>query len=429
MIVYQIMVDRFSKVDQKQNVKSWDLPVEGGIHEFYGGNLKGITSRIDHIVSLDVDAIYLTPIFESSTYHRYDTLNYFKIDPMVGTDEEFRELVDKFHSKGIKVFLDGVFNHANSKSEVARQMGSGKFWRGFHDLAELRLEDSQTMKFIFSVIEHWMNFGIDGFRIDCANDIGMVHLDEIRNKIHEFGGEMIGEIMTYAKDWMDHLDGVMNYFFREGTLSLLKGELPIDDYVLAMNEMVEKYPLEKLLNSWTMISSHDTPRLSNVLDEERKVRLAIATQYIFAGHPMVYYGEEVGMNGGQDPFNRSPMAWNRENDRILFYKRMGKIRKDLEVLTNGKIKVWRAGNLVSILRYDEWEKFVIFLMNPTYSMIETKVMLPYSYAFDGLEMEDLNGGKKMKIFSGSINIKLDPFDFALLTPKDDIESYTFFKKR
>lgn len=428
-MVYQIFVDRFARKDQKFSAKSWDSPVEGATNEFYGGNVRGIISKVDYVASLGTRIVYLTPIFDSNTYHRYDTLDYFRINSMVGDDENFDEMVKAFHSKGIKIFLDGVFNHASSKSKISNEFGTEKRWRGFGDLTELDLDRPEVMKFVLEIVEYWMKKEIDGFRIDCANDIGMNHLDEIMGKIHEFGGQMIGEVMTYAKDWLYHMDGVMNYFFRQSTLSMLKGESFLGDYITALNWMIEEYPKDKLLNSWTILSSHDTPRLSYVLQNEKKVRLAIAIQYAFPGIPMIYYGEESGMNGGSDPFNRSPMNWEEKSDRFEFYQKMEKIRKKVDMLYNGSTKIWKSGNVFSILRYDSWERFVLFVANPTNSTSVSRIMIPYSYAFDGLEMIDVNSNLVVRIDAGSISVELEPFDFALFVPKDDIANYTFFKKR
>ncbi len=428
-MIYQIFVDRFAISDQKYPVKSWDSPVEGAANEFYGGNLKGIVSKIDRIVDLGASAIYLTPIFDSKTYHRYDTLDYFRISPMVGDERDFEDLIKAFHSKGIKVFLDGVFNHVNSESKIISEMGTSKKWRGFDELTELDLDRPDVMEYILKVVEYWMKKGIDGFRIDCANDVGMKHLDEIGNKIHEFGGQMIGEVMTYAKDWIEHMDGVMNYFFRQSTLSILNGEITPHDYVTALNWMIDEYPQDKLLNSWTILSSHDTPRLSHVLGNEKKVHLAIAIQYAFPGIPMVYYGEEVGMNGGPDPFNRAPMDWEKKNGRFDFYKKISNLRNEFEALSRGKTKIYTSGNILSILRYDEWEKFMLFVANLSGMTSVSNVMIPYSYAFDGLELKDMISNRTVKIHSGSIFIDLEPFDFAFFIPKNDVPNYSFFKHR
>lgn len=428
-MIYQIFVDRFASSDQKYQTKTWDSPVEGAVNEFYGGNLRGIISKIDHIANLGSNAIYMTPIFDSKTYHRYDTLDYFRINPMVGDEKDLEELVRVFHSRGIKVFLDGVFNHANSEAEIISKMGTSKRWRGFGDLTELDLDRPEVMEFILKVVEYWMKKGVDGFRIDCANDVGMIHLDRIMNKIHEFGGQMIGEVMTYAKDWMNHVDGVMNYFFRQSTLSILNDEITPNDYVTALNWMVDEYPQDKLLNSWTILSSHDTPRLSYVLSNEKKIRLAIAIQNAFPGIPMVYYGEELGMSGGPDPFNRSPMNWRQKSERFEFYQKMNNLRKTFDVLSNGKTKIWMTGNILSILRYNKWERFTLFVANLSAMTGTSNVMIPYSYAFDGLEMKDMISSRVVKISAGSIPIDLEPFNFAFFAPKDDIPNYSFFKHR
>ncbi len=428
-MIYQIFVDRFAKSDQKMPVKPWDSPVEGAINEFYGGNIRGIISKADYISSLGADAIYLTPIFSSHTYHRYDILDYFKIDPVVGNEDDFDEMIRIFHSKNIKVFLDGVFNHVNVNSEMADKFGTKNRWRNF-DLVELDLDRKDVMNFIIEVVEYWMKRQIDGFRIDCANDIGMKHLDKIMETIHHFNGEMIGEVMTYAKDWMYHMDGVMNYFFRKSTLSLLRGELSVGDYITFINWMIEEYPYDKLLKSWTILSSHDTPRLSYVLGDERRVRLGIAIQYAFPGIPMVYYGEEIEMSGGPDPFNRAPMRWDQKSERIDFYRQMENVRKKFGVLSKGRTKIFKSGSALTILRYDSWEDFVIFTGNISNSANVSNIMIPYSYAFDGLELVDaLNPDRKVKISSGSIIAELEPFDFAFFVPQDNVPSYTFFKHR
>lgn len=428
-MIYQIFVDRFAKVDQEIPVKSWDSPIEGAANEFYGGNIKGIISKAEYIKSLGAQGIYLTPIFASQTYHRYDTVDYMKIDPLVGSEADLDELIKIFHSNNIKIFLDGVFNHVSSNSEMANRFGTKNRWRNY-DLTELDLDRKEVMRFILDVVEYWMSRGIDGFRIDCANDIGMKYLDEIMKSIHNFKGEMIGEIMTYAKDWLYHMDGVMNYFFTKSTLSLLKGENSIGDYVTFLNWMIEEYPYDKLLKSWTILSSHDTPRLSYVLGDERRIRLAVAIQYVFPGIPMVYYGEENEMNGGPDPFNRAPMKWDQKSEIVDFYREIGKVRKTFEVLSNGRTKIWKSGSMLTILRYDSWERFAIFVGNISNSENIANIMIPYSYAFDGLELIDaLDPSRTVKISSGSIFVELQPFDFSIFIPKDDVPSYTFFKHR
>ncbi len=429
-LVYQIFVDRFAKKGgTDKGIKSWDSPLEGGIHEFYGGNLKGIASKVDHMVSLGVDTLYLTPIFEAPSNHRYDTLNFFKIDGMIGDKADLADLVKTFHSRGIKVLLDGVFNHVSSKSEMAKTMGTETHWRGFSDLVELDLGSRKVMDTILGVVDYWMETGVDGFRIDCANDVGMGPLDEIRERIHSGGGIMVGEVMAYASDWMHHMDGVMNYFFRESALALFNDEISTEHYVFAMKKMMKEYPWETLMNSWSILSSHDTPRLSDSLEEEDAVRSAIALQYAFAGIPMLYYGEEFGMNGGPDPYNRSPMRWGIENSRLDLYRILGEMRNSKDLFNTGKIDLWNTDSTLVVLRYTEKEDFAVLFVNPTDRDVRFKTMVPYPYLFDGLKLEGTFSNESITARSGSLNFALEPFGFELFTPKDDVRGYTFFKER
>lgn len=429
-VVYQIFVDRFARLEGAENgFKSWDSPLEGGVNEFYGGNLKGIISKVDHIASLGVDTLYLTPIFESPSNHRYDTLDFFKIDETVGDEADLKNLVKSFHSRGIKIILDGVFNHVSAKSDMAKAMGTETRWRGFPDLVELDLGNPEVLGSILDVVDRWMDAGIDGFRIDCANDVGMGPLDEIRKKIRSKGGIMIGEVMGYASDWLNHMDGVMNYFFKEATLALLNDEISTEHYVFSIERMLREYPEGALANSWSILSSHDTPRLSNVLEEEEAVRSAIALQYFFPGNPMIYYGEELGMTGGPDPYNRAPMVWGTENSRLGLYRVLGELRSSKELLNTGRIDLWNTDSTLVVLRYTTHEDFAILLVNPTDRDVRFKTMVPYPYLFDGLKLEGIFSQESAIVRSGALNFSLEPFGFEILIPKDDVRGYTFFKNR
>lgn len=405
-IIYHIFVDRFNRGTDKKAIfnkngvlKDWDESItvvdSDGVYranDFYGGNLQGIIDKLDYLKSLNVSMIYLSPIFKSSSNHRYDIGDYEKIDELLGDEKKFKELIDKADALGMDIILDGVFNHTGSDSKYFNRFGNyntigacqskeSKYydwynfinypdeyecWWGVTVTPSVNENNKTYREFILGkkgVLKKWTRLGVKGWRLDVVDELPEDFVEAIRKCVHEVKPEalIIGEVWEDASNKVSYgkrrhyllgkeLDGVMNYPFREGILTYAMGGSAIDFYN-KINVIVENYPKSHLLNSMVLIGSHDTVRsitylsghnadgLSKLdkinlrLNEEeynlalKRQKIASTLQYMLPGMPSVYYGDEIAMEGYEDPLNRMPMQWDKMNkDLLMHYRSLGNIR-------------------------------------------------------------------------------------------------------
>lgn len=383
------------------------------------GDLKGIEQKLDYLKELGVTCIYLNPIFEAYSNHRYDTGDYSKIDPILGTEEDFKELCKKAGEHGIRIINDGVFSHTGADSVYfnrSGKYGSGgayrdknspyfswyKFnewpdnynsWWGFYTLPEVNETSPEFNEYINGkngIIRKWMRCGNSGWRLDVADELPDEFMENLRNAVKSENPEafIVGEVWEDASNKVSYgarrkfllgyqLDSVMNYVFRNAILDFCRGQNA--RYTMAaIMSVVENYPrpvLRVLMNS---LSTHDTERALTVIageplnghdrawqasthltDEQRKkgiklMKLASAMQFTLPGFPCVYYGDEAGMEGYRDPFNRCCYPWGRQNKELLdLHRQLGKLRKDCSALGDGEfVSVFADGNRISYIRYD-----------------------------------------------------------------------------
>ena len=425
-VIYQVFPDRFcragdcdltGKLTPYTVHESWDEEVcwqpneKGEVlnNDFYGGNFRGITEKLDYIASLGVTILYLNPISKSFSSHRYDTGDYKIPDPMLGTEEDFKALCDAAHARGIRVILDGVYSHTGADSlyfdKLGRFGGKGAFctkdspyyswytfkeyphtynsWWGFDTLPTVRKTDPAFMEFIFeaedSVLAHWLSLGADGFRLDVADELPNEFMSKLKKRLRQLRPDalLMGEVWEDASNKIAYnirrryfvdatLDSVMNYPFQKAILDFLRGT---DDGTAFRNRVlsvVENYPAQVLSCNMNLLGTHDTPRILTALVDDfdgsreqlavRKLdqrRLELARQRLFAatvlqftlpGSPSIYYGDEAGMEGGKDPFNRRPYPWGREDTEILeHYRTLGQLRRGYEALRKGKLSFFASG--------------------------------------------------------------------------------------
>ena len=425
--IYQVFPDRFCKVgdpDLTGKLKPYTVhpywheevhwqPTPEGIvlnNDFYGGNFKGITARMDYIASLGTTILYLNPISKSFSSHRYDTGDYKLPDPMLGTLEDFREMVDAAHAQGIKVILDGVYSHTGSNSLYFNKDGAfpgvGAYqsekspyhswytfhqwpeaynsWWNFNTLPTVNKMDPAFVEFIItgedSVIAHWLKQGIDGFRLDVADELPDEFLKLLYDRVKEINPDayVLGEVWEDASNKKAYgkrrtyftgaeLDSVMNYPFRTAILNFMRGwdsGKQLRDTVMTI---VENYPRQVWQCNMNLLGTHDTPRILTALVDdfdgprEEKARrrlsrnqfevahdrllMASFLQYTLPGSPSLYYGDEACMEGYKDPFNRRPYPWGREDwEFIAHFKRLGQLRKKVEALRLGDIRFFAAGD-------------------------------------------------------------------------------------
>lgn len=413
-VVYQIFPDRFAKagkVDLSGKLEPYtihtdmtDPPVKGADEngnwncDFYGGNLRGIEKKLPYLKSLGVGAIYLNPIFKAYSNHRYDTADYMTIDPMLGDDKDFARLCKKAKKLDILIILDGVFSHVGSNSiyfDSEGIFGNGaisnpdspyRTWFDFKrypdeydcwwDVPTLPCVKEMSEGFLDliirnedSVVAHWLRLGASGFRLDVADELPDEFISLLRKRVKEVSPDaiVIGEVWEDASNKISYdkrreyfsageLDGVMNYVFRDGIINLFCKRISIEEFVSSVRTITENYPASTLNCCMTLLSSHDTTRIQTELgrvlpDTVKGIKAASVLQYFLPGMPMIYYGDEVGMKGGDDPENRA-FFMPKENAPELseHYKNLGKLRNQSMALRLGSTEIENMGDTLILKR-------------------------------------------------------------------------------
>ncbi len=424
--IYQVFPDRFhrcgtcdltGKLRPYTIHESWDEEVvwqptaDGRVlnNDFYGGNFRGITEKMDYIASLGTTILYLNPISKSFSNHRYDTGDYKTPDPMLGTEAEFTAMCAAAHERGIRVILDGVYSHTGSNSlyfdKEGTFGGNGAYnredspyhswytfhrwpdsynaWWNFDTLPTVNKMDPAFVEYIItgedSVVAHWLKAGCDGFRLDVADELPSAFLDLLKKRIRQLKPDalLLGEVWEDASNKTAYgrhcryfvdgtLDSVMNYPFRTAILDFLRDKDDGANLSRTVMTIAENYPPEVFLCNMNLLGTHDTPRILTALvddfegsrEEMAKRRLtpqqqaqaqerlfmASVLQYTLPGSPSLYYGDEAGMEGCKDPFNRRPYPWGRENGLLLAHFRLlGELRKEHKALRLGDIRFFQAG--------------------------------------------------------------------------------------
>lgn len=375
--VYHIFPDSFAvvdinKVEGREIISHTDLPKANA---FYGGNLKGIISKLDYIERLGIKCIYLTPIFYANSNDRYACIDFKKIDPMLGTEEDFRNLCEEAHRRDIKVVLDIVLNHCGTDfwmfHDILEKQENSKYcdyydiyeypvryeqfwpkyssWWGNGDMPQFNLRNKKVTDYLFECCKYWLDkYEIDGWRIDVSSELEHDLLKEFRSKMKD-GREdiiLIGENWKDAREFLhgDELDGVTNYlswwrafepFFCTKTIDILQ----FANYLMSSYFI---YAHNRSISNWNVLSSHDVPRFFSKIADQGDAINAVATQIFIPGSPVIYYGDEVRLQGGDTPDNRRPMPWatldeNAELHRV--YRFLLRTRNMIPALQYGDFKI------------------------------------------------------------------------------------------
>lgn len=444
-IMYQIFPDRFARdksinisfaKNENERIKREDW---GGIpnsvfdtknysaKDFFLGNLKGIENKIGYLKDLNVDSVYLNPIFESAENHRYSTGDYFKIDPYLGTFEDFKSLKENFKKNNISLILDGVFSHTGSdsiyfnKNHNYESVGAfnskeskyfswfdfieypNKYnsWWGFDNLPTINKNNKEFMEFIngkHGVLEYWENNGVDGWRLDVADEFPASFLENLRKSVKSRNENhlIIGEVWENASNKISYgerrkyilgsqLDSVMNYPFRKAILNFLKDHNSYN-FKFEIEDILETYPRQTVDCLMNMLSTHDTTRAilelainvdevdaklraNYVLSEgnynkaKSKFKIATMLQFTLPGVPSIYYGDEVGMYGFSDPFNRKCFEEDKiDFDLLNYFKKLSSFRKkyrneflkDFEILVaKDECISYKIGKLIIIVNLNK----------------------------------------------------------------------------
>ena len=489
-ILYQIFPDRFAFSGKaKENVPAdrtlhenwldqpdWKPNAQGVVtnSDFFGGDLKGIEEKLDYLASLGVTCIYLNPIFESHSNHRYDTANYEKIDPLLGDEADFRTLCAEAKKRGIYVMLDGVFNHTGRKSVyfnadgfypepgAAQSKDSPYFpwysfhpwpteydaWWGVHTLPAVNEDAPDYRRFIISdedsVVRRWLRCGADGWRLDVADELPDDFIAAIRSAIarEKPDGYLLGEVWEDGSNKIAYsrrrryllgqeTHSLMNYPFRTALLAWLGGG-DAADFRRGMETIRENYPPAAFYGAMNFLGTHDTARILTLLGAEdipadkperaayrlspaalargqQKLRLAGMLLYSFPGSPTLYYGDEAGMQGFEDPLNRGTYPWGQEDEALLaFFRQVGKLRQTRPSLRRGEIRyLYAQGGGLVIERRCGGERTVTALN-------AGDVTLPLTLDWDSPLCCDGITGQQFLVQDGKLYLTLPPLDGVIL---------------
>lgn len=437
-VFYQIFPDRFAasaRVPKPGTMEPWDdAPTN---HGFKGGDLLGIAERLPYLADLGVNALYLTPVFASASNHRYHTYDYLRVDPILGGDAALRELLDAAHARGIRVILDGVFNHTGRGfwafhhvlengaaspyrdwfhfqgaalegrrpfrpypwptdhesfpdepvpgatddergDEAFRRLGYRAWW-GLEALPKLNIDNPEVREHIFEVAEHWLRFGIDGWRLDVPTEIrDEAFWQAFRRRCRAVNPEayLVGEIWHECPEWLagDRFDAVMNYPLAQAILGFT-AQAHLDEGVVRAHHEYGRTVLrrdgaafaaevERLMALYdpavtgvqlNLLASHDTPRFRTMAGGDRAAhRLAVLLQATLPGAPCTYYGDEVGIEGNHDPDCRRAFPWDEsrwDREGLAWTAAVYRARRALPALRRGDLRTAGVtGDAVAFLR-------------------------------------------------------------------------------
>lgn len=424
-VMYQIMPDRFFKVgecdltdklcpfwvhENLSDTPQYTADAEGNwCNDFYGGNLQGIRAKLSYLHTLGVGVLYLNPIFMAYSNHRYDTADYKRIDPMLGTADDFAALCRDAHALEMRVILDGVFSHTGSNSvyfDAKGIFGHGAVsdsnspyrawyrfrhypddydaWWNMPTLPNIEELSESYVNYIIedddSVLAHWLNLGADGFRLDVVDELPDEFVRKLKKRLRVLKPDalLLGEVWEDASNkraygvsrryFVDgELDSVMNYPWRKGIVAFVRGEDDGSALGEGIMRLAENYPPEVLACVMNLLSTHDTMRILTVLGGEyhaskaewatarlspearalavRRLHTAAFLQFMLPGMASIYYGDEVGMEGGADPFCRRYYPWSAGDESLRsFYAALCRVKNETQALKTGDVRVTEAGN-------------------------------------------------------------------------------------
>ena len=432
-IWYQIFPERFYNGDQNndpQGTLPWgQLPVSN--HHFYGGDLKGITQKLDYLKDLGFSGIYLTPVFEAITSHKYDTTDYYRIDPAFGTKEDLIELVKQAHARGIRVMLDAVFNHSGSTffawEDVKNHKEKSAYAHWFHinsfeplsyetfsyakNMPKLNLSIPEVAQYFIDIATYWIKeANIDGWRLDVANEIDPQFWIDFRNQVKKINPDVyiLGEVWHDSMKWLrgNMFDAVMNYPFGRSILDFLTHKIDGTQFKYRVNKSITHYPTPVNEVQFNLLDSHDTERLRYMMGQNlQKTLLALALLSISYGTISIYYGTEIAMDGAYDPDCRRCMDWNPSKESFRFkehFKKLMHLRNNFSAMRNQSEWNWISTEGPLLIQRKNDQSSIYLLANPTdapmtinvgkylqqpldaYSMAPHAIvvtLLPYQYVF------------------------------------------------
>lgn len=379
-VVYNIFPDSFATSRRHISLEPTEMDYHGQtVRGKLGGTLRGVAENVDYLKDLGVNCVYVNPIFAAGAYHKYDLLDYFHVDPVFGGDEAFREMVDTLHANGIRIIIDGVFNHCGwyffAFDDVVRNQEKSKYCKWFYHLEfpverpetpelyptyacfayermmpKLDTANPEVRDYFCRVGRYWVEkFGVDGWRLDVASEVDDGFWRAFRKAVKEVNSEalLIGEVWESANHWLqgDMFDSAMNYDFRKHC-NLFFAEQTIDaaDFAGRVTNMLMRYRVQTVPAQLNLLDSHDVSRfLSLCGGDTTRYKLAVLFMMTFVGMPTVFYGDELGIQGVLEEEYRRPMPWNGGNTELRdFFRKAIAMRHDLAALRRGNFRMVSA---------------------------------------------------------------------------------------
>jgi cyclomaltodextrinase len=454
-VFYQIFPDRFANGDisnDPPNVHPWNAaPTARG---FQGGDLRGIIQKFDYLLDLGINAIYLNPIFQAASTHRYDTCDYFRIDPKLGDLDDFHALVQVAHRNDVRIILDGVFNHVgrgffafsdilenNEQSPYKDWFHIKKYpvdayspgdardylgWWNHKSMPKLNTAHPAVRKYLLKTARYWIEQGADGWRLDVPNEIDDDGFwSEFRQVVQAANREayLLGEIWNMDPRWVNasHFDGLMNYPVREALLGFISGKLSPVQFAERVASLFKAYPRENTYAMYSLLGSHDTERLITLFEgDAQKVKLAFAFNFAYPGAPAVYYGDEIGIPGGKDPSCRHTFPWEEtqwNHELHSWVQQLVSLRKRLPVLRRGDFEPFMVddsrGCYAFIRRLGDKKLVAAFNASPLRRNLHLKVS--GSIWRDGRIVHDLLGRGEYIISDNSFDLMLEPWSSVYIS--------------
>ncbi|MBB6450030.1 glycosidase [Geomicrobium halophilum] len=445
-VFYQIFPERFANGDPSlnpENVEHWDAKPKQD--NFFGGDIQGVMNHIDYLHSLGITAIYFTPLFQATTNHKYDTIDYMQVDPQFGNNDTLKKLVRRCHERGIRVILDAVFNHSgyyfqpfqdvlthqeNSaytdwfylsefpvKKDPSPNYGTFAFE---YKMPKLNTEQPELKAYLLDVARYWIEeVGIDGWRLDVANEVDHQFWREFRATVKSIKPDayILGEIWHNAHPWLqgDQFDAVMNYPVTDSILNFFcYRKTNASTFMQEINHIQAIYSEPVNEAAFNLLDSHDTARLLTTCQEDkRKMKAAATFQLTYQGTPCIFYGDEVGLTGGDDPDCRKTMIWDEEKqdqDLLSFYKKMIHLRNEHAALRDGSFRFLMTQSNDPVIAYErknDSETFVVFINAGDVSSYVLTSLEPGKY-------DEVFSNESYDASGGSLHINVPAFSSLIL---------------
>ncbi len=459
-VFYQIFPDRFDNGDKSndpKDVQAWNAKPEW--FNRFGGDVAGVEKHVDHLTSLGIGAVYFNPVFQSPSNHRYDAEDYKRIDKEFGTNQQFAQLSKALDKRGIRTVMDFVFNHSATTFfafQDVRDKGAAspykgwyfinsypvrigenpnyQAWYGFASMPKFNVMNPPTHEYLLSLVDYWKSIlPLSGMRLDVANEVDPRFWRDLRVKAKAIDPNLwiVGEVWGDGSPWLqgDQWDSVMNYQFRDACLRFFAEEKTTPTQF--MNRLIaldRSYAPQVSRNMMNLLSSHDTPRfLTQCKNDAAMHRLAATLQFTWIGAPSIYYGEEIGMEGGPDPDNRRGMEWQKAtptNPMLPYYKKLIATRNKSRALQSGDAQVLLTSDTDGTLAFSRTLDQDVAVVVLNRSRETRTVTVPFGKAAATVRevlrtrgfTDAISGNRIAKGSSDTITLTLAPLTGAILTP-------------